>query len=103
MYSNSPEYTISTNSLPTDDKQWQRVFKQLKTNTKSVDFPPDTLFSDDPIYADFIGYMLEYIRNGGKDYCFYIYQIIDLLKYEKDRLCARWIPDDECFLVWLKI
>lgn len=98
----SPDFTIVTNSIPSDDKQWQCTFNSLKNNIDSVDLSPDVLFANDPIYADFIGYALEHIRNGGKDYCFYIYQVVDILKYEKDRLCARWIPDDECFLIWLR-
>lgn len=57
-------------------------------------------------YCSFINSILRTIRgSGGKppqhDYCFFIYQITDLLRFEHDRLRTRWIPEYECFEVWL--
>ena len=53
-------------------------------------------------YCDFINGILKNIRRGEVDYCFYVYQIEELLKYEHDNLCAKYLDDDECFQVSLK-
>lgn len=52
-------------------------------------------------YCQFINGILGFIRSGEEDYCYYIYQISDLLKYEHDRLRTEWIPSLQCFRVWL--
>ncbi len=51
-------------------------------------------------YCDFINDILDNIRSGGTDYCFYIYQIAELLKYQHD-LQAVWSQEDECFILSL--
>lgn len=48
-------------------------------------------------YCSFINSILSNLRSGGVDYCFYIYQISELLKYEHDRLQADWLQDEKCF------
>ena len=50
-------------------------------------------------YCDFINDILSQIRKGKIDYCFYIYQIADLLKYEHDYLNATWLEKESCFRV----
>ena len=52
-------------------------------------------------YCQFINGILSFIRAGEEDYCFYIYQISELLKYEHDRLQTEWLPEPKCFRVWL--
>ena len=52
-------------------------------------------------YCQFINSILHSIRHGEYDYCFNIYQISDLLRFEHDRLRARWMPENLCFQVWL--
>ena len=52
-------------------------------------------------YCKFINSILNAIRKGESDYCFYIYQIADLLKFEHDRLKAIWLPEYQCFKVSL--
>lgn len=47
-------------------------------------------------YCSFINNILRAIRRGEIDYCFYIYQIQDLLKYE-ERLKAVWLQSEGCF------
>ena len=53
-------------------------------------------------YCKFINDVLSTIRRGETDYCYYIYQIADLLRFEHDRLQAVWSPEYECFEVSLK-
>lgn len=53
-------------------------------------------------YRTYINDILKNIRKGGTDYCYFIYQITDLLKYEHDRLMTEYMPEDEMFRVWLK-
>ena len=53
-------------------------------------------------YRAFINNALKTIRSGEYDYCYYIYQIADLLKYEHDNLVTLWLPEYKCFQVWLK-
>lgn len=53
-------------------------------------------------YCQFINSILSAIRHGQFDYCFNIYQITELLKYEHDRLRTMWMPDNQCFQVWLE-
>lgn len=53
-------------------------------------------------YCQFINTVLSAIRHKEHDYCYNIYQITDLLKYEHDRLETRWLQEDRCIEVWLK-
>ena len=53
-------------------------------------------------YANFINDVLYNIRKGEVDYVFFVYQIEDLLKYEKERLWTEYFPDDSYFMVGLK-
>lgn len=48
-------------------------------------------------YCDFINDILSNIRKGGIDYCFYIYQVAELLKYEYDKLQVRYLEKEKCF------
>lgn len=57
-------------------------------------------------YCQFINGILRTIRGNSSespshDYCFYIYQIADLLRFEHDRLNVIWRKKDKCFEVWL--
>lgn len=53
-------------------------------------------------YCSFINNILRNIRRGEVDYCYYIYQIADLLKYEKERLEVQWLQFERCFRISLK-
>ena len=53
-------------------------------------------------YCSFINNMLKNIRHGEIDYCFYIYQVAELLKYEHERLQATWLNFEKCFRLSLK-
>lgn len=54
-------------------------------------------------YCKFINDVLRTIRSGKSDYCFYVYQIADLLRFENSQLRCAWEPEYECFRVWLKM
>lgn len=53
-------------------------------------------------YASTINDILEQIRLGHREYCYYCYQIQDLLRFEHDRLCTKYIPQEEYWEVWLE-
>lgn len=53
-------------------------------------------------FIAFIRSVLDSIRTGHCDYCFYTYQIAELLKYENDRLRTKYIPEDQMWEVWLE-
>lgn len=92
------------------DSQWQQDFIKIKAVVKPSLFknmkviPEPRNFSGTyhgktqyQYYCDFINYILSGIRRGKPDYCFYIYQIAELLKYEHDRLQAVWLEEERCF------
>jgi len=102
------------------DKEWQEYFGIMKTLTHQVKekrmscrtspilingysdnqftYQGDTQWTK---YKEFINSILFAIRHGECDYCFYIYHIAELLRYEHDNLRTKWLPDDNCFQVWL--
>lgn len=105
-----------------NDKQWQDYFKVMKVMTKQSNetrmsnkttpilingygadeqflYKGDTQWE---IYVKFINDVLSNIRRGEFDYCFYIYQIAELLRFEHERLRTMWRPEDKCFQVWLE-
>lgn len=90
------EKTGSPSSDYTND-QWQRDFAKLRSRIISsvVNTPDDS--NNDQIYHDFIDGILFNLRRGNIDYCFYIYQVADLLKYEPYRLHALWLNKERCF------
>lgn len=104
------------------DKDWQKHFNELRNEIKpsserrmktshsiSVNNRKDnTYFSyhgdtEWQYYCKFINSVLGVIRSGQCDYCYHIYQIADLLKFEHDRLKAVWLPEHQCFKVSLEL
>lgn len=97
------------------DEQWQSDFQKLRNEIRpsalrEMPTVPETIKegqvyhgkTEYQCYCDFINDILLNIRDGNTDYCFYIYQIADLLKYEHDRLQATWSETDQCFRLTLK-
>jgi hypothetical protein len=99
------------------NEEWQELFEVLKClvppsgkskmeqpksycyiNGSKVSFQEETQWSR---YCAFINSVLNTIRQGEQDYCYYIYQIKELLKYEHDNLAVTYLPEDECFCVYL--
>lgn len=51
-------------------------------------------------YCDYINSVLSAIRSGERDYCYYKYQIMDLLKFHYDTLRTKY--RDGYWEVWLE-
>lgn len=99
------------------DSQWQLDFLDLKSKIKPCGFNmmPNVREVSETIYqkyhgktqyqryCDFINSILKNIRAGHIDYCFYIYQIAELLKYEHRNLNVTWLETERCFRVFLNI
>lgn len=92
------------------DSQWQQDFIRIKSmihpsaSSKMNVIPERQNFAGTyhgntqyQYYCGFINDILCRIRRGKSDYCYYIYQIAELLKYEHDRLQAVWLEDERCF------
>lgn len=96
------------------DEQWQLDFDVIKMKvqpSQSSNMPtvPDVKVygiyhgkTQYQCYCDFINNILSNIRCGQVDYCFYIYQIAELLKYEHERLKATWLKTEGCFCLSLE-
>lgn len=109
--------TQNTKSPPIDytDSQWQSDFTDLKSQIKqcnsslmpSIREVSETIYQEYhgktqyQRYCDFINSVLKNIRCGHIDYCFYIYQIAELLRYEHDNLKVTWLEAERCFRVFL--
>lgn len=53
-------------------------------------------------YCRYINDILWSIRHGKVDYCYYIYQIAELLRFEHDRLQAVYLEQEHCFRLSLR-
>lgn len=103
-----------------DDAQWQEYFTQLKgmvkpsrsrrmrapnpdLNMVNGTYAGDTQYKR---YVSFINDVLHEIRHKHCDYCYFIYQIADLLRFEHERLRTKYIKDtvDDpgYIMVWLE-
>jgi len=103
----------------TNNSEWQTYFKVLKAVVKpsaekylpKAYSPRQTYYRNyNQVYdgetqwyryVQFINQILRNIRRGEEDYCYYTYQILELLRFEPENLCADWLEDDECFKVYL--
>ena len=92
------------------DLQWQQDFSRIREMVQPSSLKKMNVIQEPhnfvgtyhgntqyQYYCDFINDILSNIRRGEVDYCFYIYQISELLKYEHDRLQAELLPNDGCF------
>lgn len=97
------------------DEEWQKIFNKLKDRTQfsgQVYMPivyentlkdgyTNTIITESNYrYRQFINSILKTIRRGQQDYCFFLYQIEDLLKYEPNIQCV-FVPNGEYFIVSL--
>lgn len=96
------------------DSQWQLDFHKLKdtvipSSAKKLAVPSEYCAHGEEYhgetqyqcYCHMINDILANVRHGGTDYCFYIYQVAELLRFEHDRLKVKWLEDDECFSIRL--
>lgn len=88
--------------------KWNKFFIQLKnligSSQSKVMEHQTTIYGGDydpESYSHYINRILFAIRRGVVDYCFRIYQVIDLMRYEHDRLQVQWNMSAQCFEVWL--
>ena len=115
---------VSTATVPDSyctNEDWQAYFKSLasivepkshKRITHKDIQNHNSVFYSNPktndgemlwqCYCSFINDTLSLIRRGECCYCFYIYQIAELLQFEHDRLNTEWMPEQKCFKVWLE-
>lgn len=96
------------------NKEWLSDFENLKRTVIPAQEDRMRVIPDTPSYGSyhgktqyqnycsFINNILRNIRRGEVDYCYYIYQIADLLKYEKERLEVQWLQFERCFRISLK-
>lgn len=98
----SLDRTLSKPPKGYTNNDWQRDFTELKKQAQlEPALPdPDLSYGLESSYETFINSILYLIRHGEIDYCYYIYQIVDLLKYEKN-LQSRWLEKEQQFRVWL--
>lgn len=95
-------------------RDWQRDFADIKSkvtavNRRKMNVIPDTGSNSHAYrgktqyqyYCSFINDILNTIRHGKVDYCYYTYQVEELLKHEYDRLEVDWLEDSRCFKVSL--
>lgn len=99
-------------NIPESKESWNYLFHEMKRDLRPVKqrnmpfpyLPPYSDYNKDVeqcfLYCHFINDILDCIRAGNIDYCFYIYQIEDLLKYEP-RLKSCWLEQEQCFRVWI--
>lgn len=52
-------------------------------------------------YVSYINSVLKEIESGHIDYCYFIYQITDLLTFHYNTLRTRYVEDGEYWEVWL--
>lgn len=52
------------------------------------------------VYCSYINDVLKNIRKGQVDYCYFAYQVLDLLKFHFDELCTKY--RDGYWEVWLE-
>ena len=113
QYNGEPYESMTAEEWGECFNSMRSLVKPAKRRTMNAAKDVNTFFSDmchaqitsDVLferYSQFINDVLKTIRSGRVDYCFYIYQIADLLQYEHDRLVAEWIPRWQCFKVSLK-
>lgn len=108
-------------TLQLTDIVWQQIIKQIKENIKPLDNGTNKKmivrssraimnewgeYEEDQTpdwkrYCLFINSVLEDIRAGEISYCFYSYQIAQLLTFHKDTLQTKYNPIDKFWEVWL--
>lgn len=115
----------NTNGRPTDvmtDEKWQREFelrrflchpypktiKKLKSkySTEQGSWNEETsgIYKGQTNWQRYVAYIndvLKVIESGEHDYCYYIYQIDELLKFHRYDLVTKYYKEDKYFEVWL--
>lgn len=87
---------------PVDKKQRKMCGKHSFESRLSTQSADGTYFgmTNWQSYCQFINDILRNIRSGQVDYCYYIYQIMDLLRFHRDTLQTRYY--DGYWAIWLE-
>mgnify|MGYP007029282523 CR=1 FL=1 len=85
---------------------WEEMFSKMKrenipSGKRLMGGGSDLLDCSFTTYRRFINSVLKVIRKGEQDYCYYAYQIKDLLRFEPD-LQVIYDAINEVFIVWLE-
>ncbi len=94
-------YKLRNKIKPSSERQMKTTYSVWINGYKDLSYFVYCGDTEWRYYCKFINSILSSIRKGESDYCFHIYQIADLLKFEHDRLEAIWLPEYQCFKVWL--
>ncbi len=54
-------------------------------------------------YCWYMNDVLRVIRKGDKDYCYFIYQVMELARFHFHELKTKYIPQYKCWEVWLDL
>lgn len=115
-------YASLTSARPSDlmtNQEWQQKFELLKHMTRGRDsvrkFGTEetgrwmeelhgTYYgaTNWQQYCAFINDILARIRKGYLEYCYYSYQIADLLQCENAKLKTKYCPREQYWIVWLE-
>lgn len=103
------------------DRQWQIKFSYMRSNTRPskqrqlADTPWEHIshdafgnkrydgYSNWQTYCAFINDVLRQLRKSRTDFCYYTYQIQELLRFEPDCLQTKYFPEDQYWAVWLEL
>lgn len=103
-------YTYKNNA------EFQKIFTELRNSVSFCgkrrmspiqEVPDRDSYTDDINisvnyrYCQFINGILQTIRSGDIDYCFYLYQIKDILRHEPNIIC-EFIPNGQYFIICLE-
>lgn len=108
-------------TLQLTDTVWQQIIKQIKGNIKPLDNGTNKKmivrssraimnewgeYEEDQTpdwkrYCQFINSVLDDIRAGEVSYCYYFYQISQLLAFHKNDLKTRYDESEKHWEVWL--
>ena len=96
------------------DEEWQNIFQSLRSSTLpspdsrmmkptgSIGYSAYKGQTSYQQYCSWINDVLLVLRSGGTDYCYYYYQLADLLRFEKYRLRSSYQPEEQFWIVWLE-
>lgn len=109
-FDNRPSDRLTDEKWQQEFQIWKDVIKPCSKKTKKLsvmDFRKENNISyhkriDYPTYCTYMNGVLENIQKGATDFCYYTYQILDLLKFYKDELRTKYFDDDKYWAVWLE-
>lgn len=85
--------------------EWDKLFEEMKrSNVVSKKKRLNSKCGRYNSYYDYCSYInsvLKVIRGGEQDYCYFTYQIRDLLRFEPN-LNAIYDYENDVFIVWLE-